>query len=177
MTLSIISSDIVCIKDCFKTPVFHVNHWLNGYLSGVTDASLPYLHGEHAISHGTEIMLMSIAGIGAIAAIFFAWSMYVKRRTLPTDENALTGFEKLVYHKFYVDELYEKFISQPLMKMSTWLGEFFDRKILDRTVNGFAYLTNTGGKALKLFQTGNTGFYVFAMVIGMIVLFIIRLLI
>jgi NADH-quinone oxidoreductase subunit L len=34
-----------------------------------------------------------------------------------------------------------------------------------------------GGRTIRLFQNGNTGFYVFAMVAGMIVLFIIRLLI
>ena len=61
--------------------------------------------------------------------------------------------------------------------MSEWFGTFFDKQVVDRVVNATAGVMDSGGKTLRLFQTGNTGFYVFAMVIGMVVLFIIRLLI
>ncbi|MFZ1678477.1 MAG: hypothetical protein WAT91_14450, partial [Saprospiraceae bacterium] len=87
------------------------------------------------------------------------------------------GFEKLVYNKFYVDEFYEKFISQPVFRLSTFAGDWIDKMIIDRVVNGSGWLVEVSGKTLRLLQTGNTGFYVFAMVIGMVVLFIIRLLI
>ena len=157
--------------------VFHIDHWLSTYLSGVTDASLPYLHHFEKISHTTELILMAVAGIGAIAVILFAMNRYVARRHMPKDESLLTGFEKLVYHKFYVDELYNALIVKPLFRMSEWFGAFVDKQIVDRAVNGTANVVDLGGRTLRLMQSGNTGFYVFAMVVGMIVLFIIRLLI
>ncbi len=173
---------ILCVLSVFGglmglPSVFHLNHWLSGYLSGITDASLPYLHHGETISHTLEIILMAVAGGGAIAAILFARHKYSTLKQLPPDETALTGFEKLIYHKFYVDELYEKIISKPLLKISSWFGGFVDKQILDRLVTGSANIVDTGGKTLRLMQSGNTGFYVFAMVLGMIVLFIIRLLI
>jgi NADH-quinone oxidoreductase subunit L len=156
---------------------FHVNHLLSGYLSVVTAGSVPYMHHGEATSHSTEIMLMSIAGIGAIVIIVLAWIKYVKGRHLPADEASLTGISKLVYHKFYVDELYDALITKPLFRLSTWFGGFVDKQIIDRIVNTSADVVGLGGRTLRLIQSGNTGAYVFAMVIGMIVLFIIRLLI
>jgi NADH-quinone oxidoreductase subunit L len=157
--------------------VFHVDHWLQGYLAYVTEGSQDFLpHGEK-LSHMMEIVLMSIAGIGAILVILYARHRYVKQRHLPADEVRLTGFEKLVFHKFYVDELYDRWITLPLFKLSEWSGRFFDKQVLDRIVVGSAQLVGFGGRALRLFQTGNTGFYVFAMVVGVIVIFIIRLMI
>ncbi|MEO5906527.1 MAG: NADH-quinone oxidoreductase subunit L [Saprospiraceae bacterium] len=179
MTLPLV---VLCVLSVFGgllglPSIFHVNHWLAGYLSNVTDGSSSFLHHGNKISHSMEIILMSIAGIGAIAAILFARYQYVIRKQLPPDEAALSGFEKVVYNKFYVDELYEALITKPLFKLSTIFGGLVDKQIVDRFVNGVANTLDAGGRTLRLIQTGNTGFYVFAMVVGMILLFIIRLLI
>jgi NADH-quinone oxidoreductase subunit L len=157
--------------------VFHVNHWLSGYLAEVTAPGTALLHHEGHLSHSTEIILMSIAGLGAIAAILFARNKYVTRKAMPEEETQLDGVGKLVYNKFYVDELYDRLIVKPTFKLSEWWGQFVDKQILDRIVNTTARSVEVGGRTIRLFQNGNTGFYVFAMVAGMIVLFIIRLLI
>jgi NADH-quinone oxidoreductase subunit L len=93
------------------------------------------------------------------------------------EDVALQGLPKLVSNKFYVDELYEKFITRPVFKLSDWWGQFVDKLVIDRAVNALARSLEISGKTLRLFQNGHTGFYVFAMVIGMVVFFIIRLLI
>lgn len=157
--------------------VFHVNHWLGGYLAPVVAGAAPYLHAEHAISHSTELMLMSLAGLLAIATILYARHQYVKLRTLPADDASITGLNKLIYHKFYVDEWYDLFITKTVFGMSRWFGDVIEKYVLDRAVNGLATLTDAGGRALRLVQSGNTGSYVFGMVLGIVVLFIIRLLI
>jgi len=137
---------------------------------------VPFLHQGSHLSHGLEIGLMSLAGFAAIAAILYARHRYVTLHHLTSDEAKLTGFEKLVYHKFYVDELYEKLISQPFFRLSEFFGGWVDKLIIDRVVNGTAWWIDATGRTMRLFQNGNTGFYVFAMVAGMIILFIIRLL-
>lgn len=157
--------------------VMSSTHWLSAYLSHVTGASLPYLHESAALSHTTEIILMSIAGAGAIIMILLARSIYVSKKTLPESDEALTGFSKLIYHKFYVDEIYDRLITQPVFKLSEWWGQLVDKQIIDRGVNSLAKSLEVAGKGIRLFQNGNTGFYVFAMVIGMVLFFIIRLLI
>jgi len=153
------------------------NHWMAHYLSAVTEPSLALLGEHEPLSHSTELLLMSIAGIGAILVILYARYVYITKKTMPEEDAEVYGLSKLVSNKFYVDEAYDKTITRPAFKLSDWLGQFFDKSVLDRSVNGIAKSLEVSGKTLRLFQNGHTGFYVFAMVIGMVIFFIIRLLI
>ena len=96
---------------------------------------------------------------------------------MPETDAALQGLPKLVSNKFYVDELYDKLITKPVFKLSEWWGQLVDKLVIDRGINTFAKSLEMGGRTLRVFQNGHTGFYIFAMVIGMVVFFIIRLLI
>ncbi|HEX5113043.1 MAG TPA: NADH-quinone oxidoreductase subunit L [Saprospiraceae bacterium] len=153
------------------------NHWMSHYLSAVTAPSAELIKEHEPLSHGMELVLMSIAGLGAIIMILYARYVYITKKAMPEEESALTGLPKLVSNKFYVDELYDKLITKPVFKLSEWWGQFVDKLVIDRGVNGVAKSLEVGGKTLRLFQNGHTGFYVFAMVLGMVVFFIIRLLI
>jgi NADH-quinone oxidoreductase subunit L len=157
--------------------VLSEHHRLGQYLSSVTGPSASILAKGVELSHSTEWILMSFAGIGAIIVILFARNMYISRKTLPEEDVALHGLPKLVSNKFYVDEEYDMLITRPTFKLSEWWGQFVDKSLIDRAVNGLARVLEMSGKTLRLFQNGHTGFYVFAMVIGMVVFFIIRLLI
>ncbi len=157
--------------------IFHVSHWLNTYLAAVTEPSALLIHHGGGISHSLEIGLMSFAGIAAIVAIFLMYRKYITQNAIPESDDSMQGFTKVIYNKFYVDEFFENWIVTPAFKLSEWFGNIFDKKILDQLVNWTATTMTSGGQALRLFQGGNTGTYVLAMVIGIVVLFIIRLLI
>jgi NADH-quinone oxidoreductase subunit L len=157
--------------------VFHTSHWLNSYLFYVTEPSAALIHQGHGISHSLEIGLMSFAGLAAIVAILVMYRKYVTQGAIPESEEHQQGFTKAIANKFYVDEFFENWIVRPAFRLSEWFGAIFDKKILDQFVNWTATTMTSGGLALRLFQGGNTGTYVFAMVIGIVVLFIIRLLI
>lgn len=155
--------------------VFHVQHVFSTYLSSVTEGSAQYLVHHEKVSHATEITLMSFAGIGAIVVILFAYNKYVKQNALPADDVELTGLNKVISNKFYVDEIYETVFVKPITVLSDLFLVLVDKLIIDLAVNATAWIVATTGKTMRLMQTGNTGFYVFAMVIGMMVLLIIRL--
>lgn len=155
--------------------VFHVQHAFSTYLSSVTEGSAQYLAHHEKVSHATEIALMSFAGIGAIVVILFAYNKYVKQNALPADDSELTGLNKVISNKFYVDEIYETVFVKPITVLSDLFLVLVDKLIIDLAVNATAWIVATTGKTMRLIQTGNTGFYVFAMVIGMMVLLIIRL--
>ena len=76
-----------------------------------------------------------------------------------------------------MDEIYENQITKPVFRMSSWLGNFFDKKIVDQAVNSTADAMGTGGRSIRTLQSGNTRAYIIARVIGMVILIIIRLLI
>ncbi len=157
--------------------VFHASHWLNGYLSTVTGPSAEFIHHGHGISHSLEIGLMCFAGLAAIVAIYWMYRKYVIQKAIPESEESQQGFVKAMANKFYVDEFFENAIVKPTFRLSEWFGQVFDKKVIDQIVNWTASSMSAGGQTLRLFQGGNTGTYVLAMVVGIVVLFIIRLLI
>jgi NADH-quinone oxidoreductase subunit L len=156
--------------------VFHATHLFATYLSSVTEPSKAFLHQHEVVSHSTELMLMSFAGIAAIVSIWYAYQKYVTKGEQPADEASLTGLNKWVSNKFYVDELYDKTIVKPMLVLSDLFMVVVDKLIIDLAVNAIAWFVGLTGRITRLFQTGNTGFYIFAMVLSMVVLFVIRLL-
>lgn len=156
--------------------VFHATHLFATYLSSVTEPSKAFLYEHEAISHSAELMLMAFAGIAAIASIWFAYQKYVTKGEQPADEASLTGLNKWISNKFYVDELYDKAVVKPMLVLSDLFMVVVDKLIIDLSVNAIAWFVGLTGRITRLFQTGNTGFYIFAMVLSMVVLFVIRLL-
>ncbi len=118
---------------------------------------------------GNVYLFMAISSIVGIAGIAFAWTRYKNRA--PSDEptNAL---QKLVANKFYVDEVYNTFIVQPIKNASHFLlWKLFDTGIIDGIVDGVAALIRVIGGTLRRLQTGLVQVYIVSMVIG-IVLFL-----
>ncbi len=128
--------------------------------------SMPH---EHHLSHSDEYMLMGISTGLVLATIVAAFMVY---RNYRQKEN--TGFAKVLENKWYVDELYDRIIVQPLH----WLGGFFknvfDVKVVDGLVNGAGRLVNYGSRQLRLLQSGQTGSYVLLMVLSMLMIFAIQ---
>jgi NADH-quinone oxidoreductase subunit L len=127
-------------------------------------------HGEaHHISHSTEYMLMGIATGGAIIAIIVAISMY---RNYQRKEN--TGLAKVLENKWYVDELYEKVIINPLNQFGGFLKNVIEKSVIDGLVNGTGRLVNYGSRQLRLLQSGQVGNYVLLMVLSMVIFFVVQ---
>jgi len=66
----------------------------------------------------------------AASGVFLAWLMYGRR---PVDPAAIgvprTAVHKLLLNKYYVDEIYDALIVQPLYRASLWLARVFDPKV------------------------------------------------
>ncbi|GAA3964003.1 NADH-quinone oxidoreductase subunit L [Mucilaginibacter dorajii] len=121
------------------------------------------------LSSSTEWALMITSVSVAFIALVYAYIKYVQNGSLPvadTEERpALTG---LSYHKFYVDELYDFLIRKPLDFLSTFFYNVIDKMGIDGLVNGIGKGTVETSKGLRLLQTGNVGFYIFVMVLGIV---------
>lgn len=141
--------------------VFSEHHLLNEYLGSVVHNA-----GTHEMEHSTEWMLL---GISTVVAIVFSIAGYVANRKPKFAEN--TGFAKLLEHKWYVDELYDAIIVRPITGLSSLLDKYAERKGIDGVVNGVGKTVRWGGDRIRLLQTGQVGFYIFVMVIGMTLLF------
>src|ERR1700722_4561587 len=109
-----------------------------------------------AESASLEYILSGVAVAAAFAGLIVALRMYRKTGKRGTSE----GVHKLLYNKYYVDELYAAAIVRPLMWLSTnLLWKVVDAGIIDGTVNGVADGAAAVGDTLRHPQSGNTGGY------------------
>jgi NADH-quinone oxidoreductase subunit L len=153
--------------------VFHATHKLNEYLGNV----VPTL-SEHEVSHNFEYILMgSLTAIVAII-IFAVFNYFISKKNMPeANEEDMNPVGRFIYNKYYVDEFYNAVFVRPVMLLSDIFLVLIDKLIIDLFVNALAWLAISLGKGARLVQTGNTGFYVFAMVISMIVLLALQFII
>jgi NADH-quinone oxidoreductase subunit L len=123
------------------------------------------------LNHTKEWMLMGIAVAAAGATIFFAYMVYIKNQILPEakDEN-LKGIKKVIYNKYYVDEIYDMIITKPLNAMSDLFYKFFDKQVIDGLVNGVGSAVIGISSVVRKAQTGHIGVYIFSMVLGIILI-------
>ncbi|QXV65904.1 NADH-quinone oxidoreductase subunit L [Mucilaginibacter sp. 21P] len=144
------------------------HHELGAFLAPVFEGSTKLL-GEHELSHSTEWILMGTSVLIALAAMGYAYSKYVSGSSVPvSDEEERPALVNLSYNKFYIDELYDKIIRKPLDALSTFLYRVVEKMGIDGFVNGLGQGTMDTSKGLRLLQTGNVGFYIFMMVVGII---------
>jgi len=127
---------------------------------------------KHELSHATEYALMGVSVGGALIALLFAWKKFSQYEKVEVSE---TGIGKVMANKWYVDELYDKIIVQPLQSLATFFNQVVEKNIIDGLVNGVGKAVNYGSRQIRLLQSGLVGNYILLMVIGMLVLFIIQL--
>ncbi len=123
-----------------------------------------------------EARLMIIAVLSACAAIYVAWFVYKKKNMVPIEnEIDMPKFQKVVYHKYYVDEFYNAIIRKPMDWISDKGYKFLELKIVDGFVNGVGSFVKWSGGVLRYAQSGNIGFYMFAMTIAIIIMLLVKL--
>jgi NADH-quinone oxidoreductase subunit L len=122
--------------------------------------------GGGEAAHSLELTLSIVAVVAATAGLVVAWQMYSKKATRGTSE----GVHKLLYNKYYVDELYAATIVRPLVWLSSnVLWKVVDAGTIDGAVNGVADGAARVGDVLRHTQSGNTRSYAVWVVVGAIV--------
>ena len=157
--------------------LFSGNSRLATFLDPVFKDSLPILKQEHGLSHPTEWLLMGITLAGTLAMIFWSWQRFVKADRAPAEETPASFLPRLIANKYYIDELYDRLISRPLL----WLSDFFhnvvELRVIDRLVNGVGEMVVRTGNTIRYVQTGNVGFYMFIMILGIIAILFFNILV
>lgn len=138
------------------------NSWLNSYLEPIIVNSAnahPHVLGT------TEYILIAIAVIGACIGLFIAYSKYIKKGELPPADEQMTGFHKVLYNKYYIDEIYMKVIVKPIYTLSVFFRDVVE-VILSETIYGLGKIADGLSLQGKKAQNGNIGLYLFAFVFG-----------
>lgn len=129
----------------------------------------------HADSVMIEWLLVAFSLVVIVPVMWLAYQRYALKTVKVTlSEEQLPFWYKLSLHKFYVDELYDYGIVKPLSALAGLFSVAVEKKMIDGTVNGLGSITLFLSSQLRKIQTGNTGFYVFAMVAGMVLMLLLH---
>ena len=154
----------------------HEGHWLKSFLHPVLKDSEAYTHG-HKLSHSMEWGLMGATVLITILMLLFAYTKFVKGKNVPAEDDKKQGFlPNLLANKYYIDELYNAIITKPLNALSGFTYKFLELKGVDFVVSGTGNAIVWVSSVVRRVQSGNTGFYIFAMVVSIIVILVINLL-
>ncbi|OKL42231.1 NADH-quinone oxidoreductase subunit L [Pontibacter flavimaris] len=156
-------------------PVFGENmHVLQNYLAPIyqfASVANPAAVAPMHLDHATEWLLMAVSVVAALVAAGIAYTMYVSKKTVPAPEGErLSPLHNLIYHKYYIDEVYDAIIVRPLMWLSSVFHRVLDVQVVDGIVNGFGKLTMYSGRTLRYVQSGATGFYLMVMVLSIVLI-------
>lgn len=111
------------------------------------------------------------ATIVGLIGIVVAFIFYKKESDLSDKAVAsLGGVYRTVHRKFYIDEVYIFITKKIIFNMVSTPIAWFDRNVVDGTMNGIASVTNFVSEKIKRFQSGQLQQYAFVMVAGMIIL-------
>jgi NADH-quinone oxidoreductase subunit L len=163
----------------FNVPeVLHGSAKLAEFMYPLFDGSrqvAPEAFGEAHLSHSEEYMLMGVSVAAALISIMVAYNLYVSKKSVPAADGTETGLQKLIYNKYYVDEIYDAIFVKPTMILSTVFYAFVDGLIIDNLVEGVGRIVKSISKEARSLQNGTTGYYVFAMVMGIAVFLVFTL--
>ena len=133
-----------------------------GELAGIALADCLPGEGAGAEDHTSlELSLMAVSSLVAFAGIGLATFLWLKRKDIPARmATQFSGVHRLLLNKYYVDEVYDATIVQPIKVVSQeglWRG--FDVKIVDGAVNGAGYFVSGVSIVLRLLQNGSVKTY------------------
>ncbi|MFQ5736594.1 MAG: NADH-quinone oxidoreductase subunit L, partial [Thermodesulfobacteriota bacterium] len=160
-------------------------------------------HMAEAAHDNTEFILMGVSvGAGVLGIFLAALMYYAPMRSLAPSfwrpeviADTFSGLHTLLYNKYYVDEIYDFLVVNPLKRFSAWCLSFdlgvidwivnfagwftrftawlshkFDIYIVDGIVNSMATVVSFNSGIWRRLQTGYLQNYAFIFVIGIIAL-------
>lgn len=136
--------------------------------------SLVTSNGKPIVSHiHLEVALPALAF--ALTGIGISYVLYKKERVVPKKiSSSMISFRIIVSNKFYIDQIYIFVTKKIIFNLVSTPVAWFDRHIVDGTMNAIAYLTNSVSEKIKGFQSGQLQQYAYVMISGaVLILFLI----
>ena len=136
--------------------------WLNEYLAPL----FTKVAGEEHHLGTTEYALMGVAVLGGLLGILIAYVKYFKQDNVPESDENIVGLSRLLYDKYYVDEIYDAIFVKPINVLSKFFRDHVET-VLSAAVFGLGKIANEIAFQGKKLQTGSIGLYLFVFVLGL----------
>ena len=145
-----------------------LEHWLEPVFSS-SNLLIQSMHGYAEHSAAIEWLLIGISVLVASIVVYFSYRKFSVQEKFEPDK----GFGKVLENKYYLDEIYDKSVIEPINKFSDkFLWNLFDIKIIDGLINGLSnYLTRLS-EDWKRMQSGIIQDYATITVAGIVFIII-----
>jgi NADH-quinone oxidoreductase subunit L len=123
---------------------------------------------EAVAQHGLEGTLMLVSIAAAVAGIGIAAYFFLKNpRAADQMAERFSGLRTLLLNKYYVDEIYDATVAQPIRIVSEdGLWKVVDVKLIDAAVNGVGQTVVGSSERLRHIQTGSVRAYAASVFFG-----------
>lgn len=126
-----------------------------------------------------EVNFLSLEGgaplLAAFLPAFLAIYLFGMQKSVPSEDGEISGIQKVIYHKFYIDELYDMLFVKPIGFLSNFFFQVIDFLVIDLFVEGLGRFVKYASSEFRRVQTGNVGIYLFCMVAAMVVILFVSL--
>jgi NADH-quinone oxidoreductase subunit L len=126
-----------------------------------------------------EVNFLSLEGgaplLAAFLPAFLAIYLFGMQKSVPSEDGEISGIHKVIYHKFYIDELYDVLFVKPIAFLSNFFFQVIDFLVIDLFVEGLGRFVKYASSEFRRAQTGNVGIYLFCMVAAIVVILFVSL--
>ena len=141
-----------------------------GLLSPLVDGFLAPVFGRevHHFHDGLLETIALIAGIGGIATAVLVYQISKDRIELMKE--AFAPLYDLVFHKYYIDEIYDFLIVNPTKAIGAFMEEKAEKQGIDFAVDEVGFQVKEVSRGISFWQTGRIRTYALNMVAGMVII-------
>ena len=158
--------------------ILPMGEWLHHWLEPVT-AQAHHVqevnlgaYSYYAPFGGGEALWAAISTVAALVVVVASIQVVGRQNVVAVkdDTTELSGFAKVLYNKYYVDEFYDRFVVQPVVRFSRFCWRIVDALIIDGVVNMVGWMAKAFGWGVSMFQTGTVNTYAFILTVGVLVI-------
>jgi NADH-quinone oxidoreductase subunit L len=145
-----------------------LHDWLHPVTAGAEQVMATHLMLPDYVPHPAWPIVLAIAiGLGGLA---LAWFLLKPGRLGDAETTpAYTDTPgRVLYNKWYVDEVYEAAVVRPVMALSRGFYHVFDRGVIDGLIDGAGRAALGVGLLFGRVQTGLVNTYAFVIIVGVI---------
>ena len=141
-----------------------------GLLSPLVDGFLAPVFGReaHHFHDGFLETIALIAGIGGIATAALLYQ--VSKDRIELIKEAFAPLYDLVFHKYYIDEIYDLLIVKPTKAIGAFMEEKAEKQGIDFAVDEVGFQVKEVSRMISFWQSGRIRSYALNMVAGMVII-------
>ena len=154
-----------------------MSEWLHEWLHPVAGAAAEIQaanageFAHHAPLGGGEVLWATLSTVVALVVVLVAARVVGGFKLVPAAQDRKpAGLKRLLFRKYYVDEIYDALVVQPVIRLSRFCWKIIDAGIVDGIANGLGNLARALGWFGSLFQTGSVNTYALFLAIGVLVI-------